>query len=68
MQQKVFRTGNSLAVTIPSRFVLGVGVKSGDNVKVRAMAARGRIVYQFFSNRQLAFDEQFFPKTRKKKQ
>lgn len=64
--QKVFRTGNSLAVTIPSRFVLSVGVKSGDSVKVQAMASRGRIIYRFSSNRQLAFDEQFFQKLKKK--
>lgn len=67
MVQKVFRTGNSLAVTIPSRFVMTVGIKSGDYVKLREEKERGRLVYQFAGSRQLALDEKFF-KTRKRKQ
>ncbi len=67
MVQKVFRTGNSLAVTIPSRFVMAVGIKSGDYVKLREEKEKGRLVYQFAESRQLALDEKFF-KTRKRKQ
>lgn len=56
MTQKVFRTGNSLAVTIPSRFVMTVGIKPGDSVRVREEKERSRLVYQFTGSRQLAFD------------
>lgn len=67
MVQKVFRTGNSLAVTIPSRFVVAVGIKSGDNVKVREEKEKGRLVYQFAGSHQLALDDNLF-KTRTRKQ
>lgn len=66
MVQKVFRTGNSLAVTLPSRFVADIGIKSGDTVRVKILVPQGRIVYQFTQSRQLALDEQIFSIKRKK--
>ena len=65
MNQKVFRTGNSLAVVVPSRFVMAIGIKPGDKVQVRIEESRGRVVYRFSGARQMLFDEQFF---RKRKQ
>lgn len=67
MNQKVFRTGNSLAVTIPSTFAESVGIKAGDKVAVNAQIQKGKIVYQFSAPRQLAFDEDFFKARRRKK-
>jgi antitoxin component of MazEF toxin-antitoxin module len=55
VRQKIIRTGNSLAVTIPSLFVQGVGVKPGQTVKVKPDLARGRVIYFFSGTKQLAF-------------
>lgn len=52
--QKVIRTGNSLAVVIPSRFVRTVGVKSGDYVTVNTQPEEGKITVLFPTMRQLA--------------
>lgn len=51
--QKIFRTGNSLAVTVPSDFARDLGIKSGDEVKVRVDKSRGKIVLEFSGVRQL---------------
>lgn len=65
MSQKAFKTGNSLAVTIPSGFVSSVGVKPGDSVRVREERDKARVVYQFSGTHQLPLDEVIF--SRKKK-
>lgn len=65
MAQTVFRTGNSLAITIPSDFVKSVGVHAGDTVKVKIEEDRGRLTYFFSGAKQLLLSE-LFSKTRKK--
>ncbi len=53
MTQKVIRTGNSLAVTIPAEFVKSVGVRASDNVKVELKKDKGVITYHFLGAKQL---------------
>jgi len=53
MSQKVIKTGNSVAVTIPSGFVKKVGIKAGDQVKVKTYPELGKITYTFIDFRQL---------------
>lgn len=65
MAQKVFRTGNSLAVTIPAPFVESLGVKAGDKVEVVVSPSKGRLTVKFSGACQLPLSENFF--TRKKR-
>lgn len=65
MTQKVIRTGNSLAVTIPSEFGKAVGVRAGDNVKVEVAIDRGKITYSFSGAKQLPLAENFLRPKRK---
>lgn len=51
--QKVLRTGNSLAVVIPSQFAQLVGVKSGDTVRVIKRPEVGKLTYIFSGSKQL---------------
>lgn len=67
MAQKVFKTGNSLAVTIPAGFISSVGVRSGDKVQVREEREKGRITYQFLGAQQLPLDEVFFSRAKRRK-
>ena len=53
MKQKVFKTGNSLAVTVPNDFVKNVGVKAGDEVKVTALKESGKLQIIFKGAHQL---------------
>lgn len=53
MTQKVIRTGNSLAVTVPAEFVRLVGVRAGDEVKTLIQSDKGEIVYLFSGAKQL---------------
>lgn len=53
MAQKVIKTGNSLAVTIPSWFVKDSGIKAGDDVKVRLEPEKNRVIYNFAGTKQL---------------
>ncbi|MEK7565637.1 MAG: AbrB/MazE/SpoVT family DNA-binding domain-containing protein [Patescibacteria group bacterium] len=53
MKQKVFKTGNSLAVTVPNDFVKNVGVKAGDEVKVTAFKESGKLQIIFKGAHQL---------------
>jgi antitoxin component of MazEF toxin-antitoxin module len=53
MQQKILKTGNSLAVTIPSGFVKILGLKPGDEVKVKSDQAGGRLTIFFHGSGQL---------------
>jgi len=54
MQQKVLRTGNSLAVTIPSRFAKIMGVKPGDLVRVKAELRKSMLTLTFSGSGQLS--------------
>mgnify|MGYP003733795905 CR=1 FL=1 len=65
-RQKIIKTGNSLAVTIPARFTKSIGVKAGDEVKVKVEPEKGRIVYHFSGVRQLPLSQNFIKRKKKK--
>jgi len=65
-RQKIIRTGNSLAVTIPSDFVKSIGIKAGDEVKVEVEPEKGRIICNFSGAKQLLLSQNFVKKKRKK--
>jgi len=67
MTQKVIKTGNSLAVTIPFEFVGLVGIRPGDEVKLEIKAERGEITYLFSGAKQLPLSENFLKRRRKSK-
>ncbi|OGG24327.1 hypothetical protein A3A79_04040 [Candidatus Gottesmanbacteria bacterium RIFCSPLOWO2_01_FULL_43_11b] len=54
MTQKVLRTGNSIAVVIPSKFARDVAIKPGDPVHVSSDRKRGKITYTFANVTQLS--------------
>ncbi|MEA3355009.1 MAG: AbrB/MazE/SpoVT family DNA-binding domain-containing protein [Patescibacteria group bacterium] len=54
--QKVLKTGNSMGVTIPSKFVKSVGVKIGDKVKVKTILQTGQVIYTFKGAKQLSIE------------
>lgn len=54
MSQKIIRTGNSLAVVVPSRFVKNVGIKAGQDVEVNIVPEEGKVVYTFTGAKQLS--------------
>jgi len=51
--QKVIKTGNSLAVTIPAEFAKIVGIKSGQTVRVVISSDKGKLTCTFSGNKQL---------------
>lgn len=53
MKQKVFKTGNSLAVVVPADFVKKVGVEAGDQVVVDRDLKKASLTYYFPTPRQL---------------
>lgn len=53
LSNTVIRTGNSLAVVVPSQFVKRVGVKAKDKVEVTLHPETGQITYTFLNVRQL---------------
>ncbi|MBL7159329.1 AbrB/MazE/SpoVT family DNA-binding domain-containing protein [Candidatus Microgenomates bacterium] len=57
MTQKVFRTGNSLAVVVPVNFVKLLGVKPKDSVEVLSQPERGRVIYKFSGALQLPLSQ-----------
>jgi len=64
-KQKIIRSGNSLAVTIPADFVHLVGIKPGDQVEVEVMPETGRVVYHFSGTTQLPLAKSFIKKRRR---
>jgi antitoxin component of MazEF toxin-antitoxin module len=56
MGQKIIRTGNSIAVTLPSKLVKALGLKSGDPVEVKVNYIKGEVVFKFPSARQLPLE------------
>lgn len=66
MSQKVIKTGNSLAVTIPSEFVKLVGIRAGDEVKLEVESEKAKITYVFSGMQQLPLSETFL-KVKKQK-
>lgn len=65
MQQKVYKSGSSLVVVVPSDFVDLIGVRKGDLVNVKADFDSGKLEYCFSGNKQLTFGGNF--KVKKKK-
>jgi antitoxin component of MazEF toxin-antitoxin module len=53
MRQKILKTGNSLAVTIPSKFARILGLKPGDEVVVKTDYAKNIIHCGFTGTGQL---------------
>lgn len=66
MAQKVIKTGNSLAVTIPADFVKMVGIRSGDEVKTALKPDKGEAVFIFSGAKQLPLAENFLSKRKSK--
>lgn len=62
MAQKVIKTGNSLAVTIPADFVKMVGIRAGDQVKADLKPDKGIAVFSFSGAKQLPLLENFSKK------
>jgi len=65
-KQKIIKTGNSLAVTIPSRFVHMVGVRAGQEVRVKLEPEAGQVIYVFSGSKQLPLSQNFVGKRKKK--
>ena len=49
----VVKTGNSLAVVVPAKFVNACGIQAGDPVRLSINYEEGKITYTFISIRQL---------------
>jgi antitoxin component of MazEF toxin-antitoxin module len=58
-KQKIIRTGNSLAVTIPADFARAVGIKAGQEVLAKSKPENGQMVYTFFGAKQLPLSKSF---------
>lgn len=56
MGYKIIRTGNSVAVTLPSKLVKVLSLKAGDPVEIKVNYIRGEVVFRFPSARQLTLD------------
>ncbi len=67
MAQKVLKTGNSLAVTIPADWVKMIGIKAGDEVKLEVESSQGKISYFFSGNQQLPLLGNFTRARKKRK-
>lgn len=65
MAQKVIKTGNSAALTIPSEFVKDLGIRIGDPVKTILEKDKGRIIYHFSGVKQLPLSENFLHRKKK---
>ena len=60
MSQRILKTGNSLAVTIPSKFVKALGIKRGDEVKIERRIDKGSLTLHFRGAQQLPIAEDIF--------
>jgi len=66
-KQKIIKTGNSLAVTIPAPFVHIIGIRAGQEVRVKVEPETGRVVYTFSGTKQLPLSKNLVKKKRRKK-
>lgn len=66
MAQRVIKTGNSAAVTIPAEFVKDLGIRIGDPVKVRLEKDKGKAIYIFSGTKQLLLSENFLRQVKRK--
>ncbi len=65
-KQKIIKTGNSLAVTIPAVFARNVGIKAGGEVLVKVKPETGEVIYTFFGTKQLPLSNNFLKKAKKR--
>jgi len=65
MSQTVFRTGNSLAVTVPSDFAKSLGIRPGDLAKVNCEEDKGKLTFFFSGAKQLLLSETILKKKNK---
>ena len=65
MHQKIIKTGNSLAVVVPSKFVNTVGVKPGQDVEVKLVPESGQVIYTFSGAKQLSISNHLIVKKKK---
>ncbi len=65
MPQKIIRTGNSAAVTIPAAFMKDLGIRIGDQVQLMMERDKGRVILHFSGVKQLPLAEDIFRKKRK---
>ncbi|NIT04553.1 AbrB/MazE/SpoVT family DNA-binding domain-containing protein [Candidatus Saccharibacteria bacterium] len=56
MGQKIIRTGNSVAVTLPAEFVKILNLRAGDPVEVSVDYVKGEVTFKFPVARQLPLD------------
>lgn len=59
MNQKVIKSGNSLAVTIPSKFAKSVGITISSPVEVETRLETGQLILTFPGMHQLSLTSQF---------
>lgn len=57
MKQKIMKVGNSLGVTVPANFVKSLGITAGNQVKVKIIPEKGKIIYYFNGICQLPLSE-----------
>lgn len=67
MEQKIFRTGNSLAVVVPSQFIKLLGVKPKDKVQVLSQPEKGKVVYKFSGALQLPLSSEILKKRHRRR-
>lgn len=53
LAKHIVRTGNSLAVVVPAKFIKMTGVQAGDPVNVAINYEKGTVTYTFPTIRQL---------------
>ncbi|MEA2020270.1 MAG: AbrB/MazE/SpoVT family DNA-binding domain-containing protein [Patescibacteria group bacterium] len=56
MTQKIIKTGNSAAVTIPAEFLEALCLKIGDSAEAKVDFEQGTITYKFPDGRQLPLE------------
>ncbi len=62
--QKILRTGNSLAITLPAKFIRTLGVKAGDKVEVSFSFDQTSVTYVFKEARQLSLSPKILKETK----
>lgn len=66
MKKKILKVGNSFCVTVPAFFARMLGIRAGEEVRLKLLPTTGKIIYQF-SSKQLSFSENFLKKRSRKK-
>ena len=58
MTQKIIKTGNSAAVTIPVEFFDALSLRYGDRVEAKMNYQKGTITFKFLNGRQLPLNRE----------